>query len=64
MEEPVQSSGTVVDVNEVLKVDPSLVNEDPHGRGWLVTVRAPDPNELDGLMSSETYAMYVAFVDA
>ena len=57
-------AGAIVEVNDVLTVSPSIINEDPYGEGWMVRVRAPVSSELDGLMSSETYAMYVAFVDA
>jgi glycine cleavage system H protein len=57
-------SGEVVDVNEVLQVDPSFVNADPHGEGWMIRVRARDTRELDRLMTSEAYTTYVAFVDA
>ncbi len=57
-------SGVIVEVNDVLTVCPSTVNVDPYGEGWMVRVRVPDTSELDGLMSSETYASYVAFVDA
>ncbi len=57
-------SGVIVEVNDVLTVCPSTVNEDPYGAGWMVRVRVPDTSELDELMRSETYASYVAFVDA
>ena len=57
-------SGVIVEVNDVLAVCPSTVNDDPYGAGWMVRVRVPDTSELDGLMSSETYAAYVAWVDA
>ena len=37
-------SGTVETVNEELESKPELLNEDPYGEGWLVTVA---PTNLD-----------------
>src|SRR5574341_143089 len=34
-------SGTVLAVNEDVLRDPTLVNGDPYGRGWLLKVQAP-----------------------
>jgi glycine cleavage system H protein len=47
--------GEVVEVNETLADDPSLVNSDPFGAGWLVKVRAGDVSPLEGLMDQSTY---------
>ncbi|CAN5761484.1 glycine cleavage system protein GcvH [soil metagenome] len=48
-------SGEIVAVNESLDDDPSLVNSDPYGAGWMVRMRVSDPSELDGLMSPDAY---------
>ena len=37
----VAAGGTVVEVNETLVATPSLANEDPYGRGWLLVLK-PD----------------------
>ncbi len=34
--------GSVSDVNDALANDPSLLNKDPYGEGWMVTVQSPD----------------------
>ncbi len=34
--------GSVADVNDALIADPSLMNKDPYGEGWMVTVQSPD----------------------
>ena len=52
-------SGEVVERNEAAVEDPALLNDDPHGEGWLVRIRVSDPSELDGLMSAEEYDHYV-----
>ena len=49
-------SGEVVAVNEELGSAPELVNEDPHGKGWLFKVRMSDPGELDDLLSPDDYS--------
>lgn len=39
-------SGTVTAVNDAVVDDPSLVNSDPYGEGWLFKVDATDEGEL------------------
>jgi len=34
--------GTVVSVNDKLRLDPDLARKDPYGEGWLIAVNAPD----------------------
>jgi glycine cleavage system H protein len=48
-------AGEVVEANEALKNDPSLVNSDPYGKGWMIKVKAPGAN-LSGLMSPDQYS--------
>lgn len=52
-------SGEVADVNEELVDAPETLNEDPHGKGWLIRIKLSDKAELDGLMSAEDYQAYV-----
>ena len=48
--------GEVVEFNEAVDADPSLVNKDPYGEGWLVKVKISDPAEWDALLTAEQYA--------
>ncbi len=48
-------AGEVVAVNAELEEQPELVNEDPHGKGWLIKLRMSSPGGLDGLMNAEKY---------
>ncbi len=48
--------GEVVAVNQAVADDPSLVNSDPYGKGWLVKVRTTDPAPLETLMDHASYA--------
>lgn len=52
---PSPVSGEIVEVNEKLEDDPSLVNKDPYGSGWLVKVKISDFSELDSLLTSQQY---------
>lgn len=53
-------SGKVTEVNQSLEEQPELVNDDPYGEGWMIQVELSEPAELDGLMSAQEYAAYVA----
>ena len=48
-------SGTVTEVNEALRADPSLANTDPMGQGWFFKLQLAQPAELDALMDELTY---------
>ncbi len=48
-------SGEVVSVNKDLEEEPSLVNDDPYGRGWLAAIELDDPAELEGLLNAADY---------
>jgi glycine cleavage system H protein len=47
--------GEVVEVNQAAADEPSLLNTDPFGKGWLIKIRTADPSPLDGLMDPDTY---------
>ena len=50
------ASGTVLEVNEDLRADPSLANTDPEGAGWFCKVQLSNVAELDNLMDAASYA--------
>ena len=49
-------TGTVVETNEELQDDPSVVNEDPYDAGWIAVLEMKDPTEVEDLMPAEDYA--------
>ena len=53
-------SGTVASFNEALESNPEIVNEDPYGKGWMITVNITDKSELDGVMSAAEYQELVS----
>ena len=52
-------SGTVTEVNEALRDDPSLANNDPLGAGWFFKVQPSDPDQIDALMDEAAYAALI-----
>ncbi len=48
-------SGKVTKVNTALADEPSTINTDPYGAGWIVEVEPSDPAQLDALMSADAY---------
>lgn len=49
-------SGTVVEVNENLRNDPSLANTDPLNAGWFFKVRMSNPSQIDALLDETAYS--------
>lgn len=52
-------SGEVVEVNGAIESDPSVVNRDPYGSGWMIRMRVKNPSELEGLLSPDEYASHI-----
>jgi glycine cleavage system H protein len=52
-------SGEIVSVNQALDDDPSLVNTDPYGAGWMILLRLTDESALSGLMDAAGYEALV-----
>ncbi len=53
-------TGEVMDVNNAIADDPTVVNREPHGGGWMVVARAENLKELDGLLGPDEYEKLVA----
>lgn len=56
-------SGEVVAVNDVVVDSPEIVNEDPHGNGWLLRLRPSQPSEFDELLSAADYESMLESLD-
>jgi len=48
-------TGTVLSVNENLQDEPELVNTDPEGDGWFLTISVQYPEEVEALMDENAY---------
>ncbi|HBI56266.1 MAG TPA: glycine cleavage system protein GcvH [Firmicutes bacterium] len=53
-------AGVVVEINEELEDDPSLVNSDPYGNGWLAVFELAEDEEISGLMDAAEYQQFAA----
>jgi|YNPBryantNP2012_1023418.scaffolds.fasta_scaffold00647_16 glycine cleavage system H protein len=53
-------SGEVSEINEDLEDDPTLINKDPYGQGWILVIEASDlDSELKNLMQGEAVAAFI-----
>ena len=52
-------AGEVIEINQALDGDPSLVNQDPYGKGWMIKVRMSDAAAVDQLLSAADYAQHI-----
>lgn len=48
-------SGEVIAINEALKSNPEIINQDPYDKGWILKIKPDDASELDGLMDAKSY---------
>ncbi len=53
-------SGEIVEINEALASDPSLINSDAAGKGWFFKLKIADKSELSGLMDEAAYKAHTA----
>jgi glycine cleavage system H protein len=51
--------GEIVAVNDELDDDPSIVNSDPYGAGWMIKLKLADPSEVSSLLSADSYAEHI-----
>ena len=56
-------TGTVLEVNDQIAEDPSIVNNDPLGDGWFVKVQLSDLAEIGDLLDVEGYESLIAELD-
>jgi glycine cleavage system H protein len=51
--------GEVTEVNPRVTEDPTLINSDPTGAGWLFKMKIADKSQLDKLMDEQAYQALV-----
>ncbi len=51
--------GEIVEVNEAVVNDPSLVNADPQGAGWLFKLRLAQAADGESLMDEAAYLAHI-----
>ena len=53
-------SGEVVEVNPDVEADPSLVNTDPYGKGWIFKLKVKDVEHVSKMMDATAYAVQIS----
>ena len=53
-------SGKIIEVNQSIVEDPSLVNSDPAGQGWFFKIEVQDMEALDTMMSKDEYDKFIS----
>ena len=57
-------AGKVIEFNSELDEsdgdNPTLVNEDPYGKGWIVKVELSDPDDREGLLDAAAYGALIS----
>ncbi|MBS3733833.1 MAG: glycine cleavage system protein GcvH [Phycisphaerae bacterium] len=53
------AAGKVAEANSALEDDPSTVNTDPYGDGWVYKLELSDPSQLETLMDAEAYDAFL-----
>jgi glycine cleavage system H protein len=53
-------SGTVIEINNSLSDDPSVLNDDPINQGWLIRIEMDSEKELANLMRAPEYKKLIA----
>jgi len=48
-------SGKVIETNKKLLQEPTLINSDPYGEGWMMKIEITNPTESDKLLNADAY---------
>jgi len=48
-------AGVVTSVNSAVQDDPSLLNSDPYGEGWMIEIRVDDASMIEQLLTADAY---------
>jgi len=52
-------SGEVVETNAGLADAPETINQDPHGKGWILKLKMANKGDSDALMAASDYEKYL-----
>jgi glycine cleavage system H protein len=51
--------GEIVEVNPDVEADPSLVNTDPYGKGWIFKLKVKNAADVASLMDAAAYSAQI-----
>ncbi len=52
--------GEIVEVNPDVEADPSLVNSDPYGKGWIFKLKVKNTGDIASLLDAAAYAAHIS----
>ena len=52
-------SGKIAEFNSAINDNPSIVNKDPYGEGWIIKMDISNPADLDALIPADEYKKLV-----
>jgi len=52
--------GEIIEANPDVESDPSLVNTDPYGKGWIFKVKAKNIEDASSLMDAAAYEAHIS----
>jgi glycine cleavage system H protein len=53
-------TGTVLEKNAAVEKDPSIINQDPYGKGWMIKIKVAPGAKTDHLLTLENYEKQLA----
>jgi glycine cleavage system H protein len=53
-------AGEIIEKNEAVEKDPTLVSADPFGKGWMVKIKMAAKADYDKLLTPEQYEKQIA----
>lgn len=53
-------NGEIIEINEKVVSDPSIINKDPYGEGWLFKIKVDDLKQVETLLTPEQYKALIA----
>lgn len=52
-------SGKIIAINTGINDNPSVVNDDPYGEGWIVKIEPSNTDEVNNLLNSKAYSKLI-----
>jgi glycine cleavage system H protein len=53
-------TGTVLEKNAAVEKDPSIINQDPYGKGWMIKIKVAPGAKTDHLLTLTLYEKQIA----
>jgi len=53
-------AGEIIETNPAVENDPSLVNTDPYGEGWIFKFRLRNPGDEGNLLDAAAYSAHIS----